>query len=413
METDRVILHCDLNNFYATAACRQNPELKGLPLAVCGNPAHRHGIVLAKSEEAKKYGVKTGEVLWQAQQKCPGLVTVPPDFSQYTRLSKEIQELYRTFTDQVEPFGIDECWLDVTGSSHLFGSGRDIADRLRQLVKDHDLTISVGVSFNKIFAKLGSDLKKPDGTTVITRENYRSLLWPLPVNDMMMVGRSTKTTLDRYGIYTIGQLAQASPVMLEKLFGINGRKLWDYANGRDESPVLSLETMAEAKSVGHGITCTRDLRNEKEALQILHFLAQRVARRLRESGFLAQSLSLIIRRPDLSFRSCQCPLQPAGRSAQLLVDEALALLRKHHHWQTPIRALSLQAGSLIHDDIPLQQCLWGGEDRRQQEEKLEAVTDQLRQRFGAGSIFRASLLLDMAVPEIYQGDFGVMPGSRV
>ncbi len=413
METDKIILHCDLNNFYATAACREHPELKGLPLVVCGNPAHRHGIVLAKSEEAKKYGVKTGDVLWQAQQKCPGLVTVPPDFPRYTKLSKEIQELYRTFTDQVEPFGIDECWLDVTGSRHLFGSGQDIADRLRQLVKDQGLTISVGVSFNKIFAKLGSDLKKPDGTTLITRDNYRSLLWPLPVNDMMMVGRSTKGTLDRYGIYTIGQLAQASPVMLETLFGINGRKLWEYANGEDQRPVLSFETIAEAKSVGQGITCTRDLQTEKEALQILHFLAQRVARRLREGRFLAQSLSLIMRSPDLSFRSFQCPLKPAGRSAQLLVDEASALLRKHHDWQTPIRALSLQAGSLIHDDTPLQQCLWGGENRRQQEEKLEAVTDQLRQRFGADSIFRASLLLDMAVPEIYQGDFGVMPGSRV
>ena len=234
---ERTILHCDLNNFYAGVACKKDPGLRGKPVAVCGNPAH--GIVLSKSQEAKKYGVKTGDVLWEAQQKCPGLIPVLPDFPAYLKFSREVQNIYRQYTDQVEPFGIDECWLDVTGSRRLFGDGAHIAEELRhRLVREMDLTISVGVSFNKIFAKLGSDMKKPDQTTLISRENYQKSVWPLPVEALLMVGRSTKKKLNQYGIYTIGDLARGSVSALEKLLWINGPKLRRYARGEDDSPVL-------------------------------------------------------------------------------------------------------------------------------------------------------------------------------
>lgn len=410
---ERVILHCDLNNFYANVACKMNPGLKGKPVAVCGNPSHRHGIVLAKSQEAKRYGVRTGDVLWEAQRKCPGLVPVLPDFPRYLELSRDVQNIYRRYTDQVEPFGIDECWLDVTGSRRLFGDGLQIADQLRDLVKQMDLTISVGVSFNKIFAKLGSDMNKPDGTTLISPENFHQVVWPLPVEELLMVGRATKKKLNHYGVYTIGDLAHSSVFTLEKLFGVNGRKLWRYAKGEDDSPVSRDSERAEAKSVGQGITCTHDLRSPEEASQIIHFLAQRVSRRLRESGVLAGSLSLYLRRSDLSGMGHQTHFDQPCRSSQELAAAARELMDLYYDWELPIRAISLQAGSLKAEDAPDQRSLWDLELASEREERLEAVTDQLRRRFGPQSICRASLLEGLAVPEIYQGDFSVLPGSRV
>lgn len=208
--TDRTILHCDMNNFYASVECLYNPALRGKPVAVGGDVEARHGIILAKNYEAKKYGVQTGEALWQAKQKCPGLTIVPPSFEKYLRFSRLAREIYGCYTDRIESFGLDECWLDLTGSERLFGGGKAVADKLRERIKfELGVTISVGVSHNKIFAKLGSDMKKPDATTVITRENYKDVVWPLPVSDLLFVGPATTRKLARYGIHTIGQLAQA------------------------------------------------------------------------------------------------------------------------------------------------------------------------------------------------------------
>ncbi|MDO4552747.1 MAG: DNA polymerase IV, partial [Bacillota bacterium] len=257
---DRTILHCDMNNFYASVELLSHPELAGRPVAVCGNPENRHGIILAKNGEAKAFGVVTAETVWQARKKCPGLVLLPPHHSRYARYSRLINEIYRQYTDMVEPLSIDESFLDVTGSLKLFGSGREIADKIRQQVKqEHGLTLSAGVSFNKLFAKMGSDYKKPDATTEITRENYQSLLWPLPVRQFYSVGGATAEKLREMGIRTIGDLARTDRQLLLAALGKNGGQLHDYANGLDQRPVALFEERRKMKSVGNGVTFRRDL----------------------------------------------------------------------------------------------------------------------------------------------------------
>lgn len=407
-------MHADLNNFYATVECVLNPALQGQAVVVCGNPAHRHGIVLAKNELAKAHGIKTGDVLWQAQQKCPNLIGVPPNFPRYLELSDKVRAIYARYTDQVEPYGIDECWLDVTGSTQLFGSGEAIALALRQAVRQElGLTISVGVSFNKIFAKLGSDYKKPDASTLITQSNYQQIVWPLAVSELFFVGRATSRKLNRYGIFTIGQLAQADPQMLEKLFGINGRKLWIYANGLDQAPVLRPEEVPEAQSVGHGITCVEDLHSPAEVKEVLIFLAQKIARRLRQTHKLAGQISLYLRCQDLSSLCHQKPLPFPDRCCETLVTAAMELLETNYTWAQPIRAISIQASHLVPEDQPTQLALWSPRPRQEKQDRLEAITDDLRRRYGKHIIDRASQLLDLKVPRNYQGDFAVLPGARV
>lgn len=248
---DRVILHCDLNCFFASVELLDKPALWEVPVAVCGDPASRHGIILAKNEPAKKRGVQTAETVWQAKKKCPVLVLLPPHHELYKEYSKKVNAIYERFTDLVEPFGIDESWLDVTGSLHLFGGdAKALADRIRETVKaETGLTVSVGVSFNKVFAKLGSDLKKPDATTVIDRDHWRDIVWPLPLGDMLFAGKAAQRTLGQYGIETIGQLAAQPEALPEQLLGKMGHQLWRYANGLDDSAVRPSHQREPVKSV--------------------------------------------------------------------------------------------------------------------------------------------------------------------
>ena len=258
---DRIILHCDCNCFYASCELLSHPDLRQLPVAVCGDPTERHGIILAKNEPAKRCGVKTAETIWKAKQKCPGLILLPPHHRLYAEYSKKINAVYGEYTDLVEPFGIDESWLDVTNSLHLFGGdARALADTLRGRIKrEFGLTISVGVSFNKVFAKLGSDYKKPNATTVIARDNWRDIVFPLPVGDLLFVGRSAQELLGRYGVRTIGELSKCSEEMLETLMGKMGSQLYRYANGLDDSPVRGAADREPIKSVGNSTTFRRDL----------------------------------------------------------------------------------------------------------------------------------------------------------
>ena len=248
---DRVILHCDLNCFYASVELLSHPELRTVPMAVCGDPASRHGIILAKNEPAKKYGVQTAETIWQAKKKCPDLVLLPPHHDLYRQYSRQVNAIYDTYTDLVEPFGIDESWLDITHTLHLLGGdAQAVANQLRERIKrELGLTLSVGVSFNKVFAKLGSDYKKPDATTVISRENWRELLWPLPVGAMLYVGGAAQKLLHQYGVDTLGQLAACKPTMLETLMGKMGPQLQACANGQDQDPVRSRYEAEPVKSV--------------------------------------------------------------------------------------------------------------------------------------------------------------------
>jgi DNA polymerase-4 len=265
MAEARTILHSDLNGFYASVEIMLNPTLRDKAVAVCGSTEHRHGIVLAKSEQAKKAGVKTGMVNWQAKLLCPDLIICHPQYEEYVKYSKLTREIYQRFTDLVEPFGMDECWLDVTGCRHCGGDGYAIAETIRRTVREElGLTVSIGVSFNKIFAKLGSDMKKPDAVTPIGESDFREKVWPLPASELIYVGRSTTRKLAVYGIHTIGDIARASPEFLKRLLGVNGLSLWTSASGLDCSRVMHMDTNIPAKSIGHGITCVADLNNSEE-----------------------------------------------------------------------------------------------------------------------------------------------------
>ena len=343
---ERVILHSDLNNFYASAECLDNAALRGKPVAVCGDPALRHGIVLAKSYEAKAFGVATGQAIWEARSRCPGLVVVPPRYDRYLELSHQVRELYLQYTDQVEPFGLDESWLDVGGSAALFGDGKQIADTLRRRVRGElGLTVSVGVSFNKVFAKLGSDYRKPDATTVITRENYRELVWALPVSDLLYVGPATTRKLGRYGVYTIGALARSSPEFLHAVLGKVGVMLWRFANGLDYSGVSPYYAMPPVKSVGNSTTAPRDLVSDDDVKITLYALCESVAARLREQRCLCSTVQLGIRDNTLLRYERQEKLTAPASNSTDLFDAAFRLFCTNRP-SRPVRSLSVRACGL-------------------------------------------------------------------
>ena len=388
---DRTILHCDLNGFFASVELLNHPELQDKPVAVCGDPESRHGIILAKNEPAKAYGIKTAETIWQAQRKCPDLVLLPSHHSEYRKYSKLINELYERYTDLVEPFGIDESWLDVTGSMHLFGgSGQAVADRLRREVKKQfGLTISVGVSFNKIFAKLGSDYKKPDATTVITRENFRDIVWPLPVTDLLFVGRSAAETLSRYGVRTIGELAAFDCNSLMSLLGKQGELLWQYANGLEDSPVAPAGTYVPPKSIGNGTTFSHDLQGKDQLREGLRPLAEQVAFRLRKHHMKCATLQLTIRDPHFRDICRQRPLSAPTYTSLELLRAAMEILSDCWSEDAPVRALTLTAQSLIPENQAVEQINLfdsNAPQRRAKREALERTLDQLRSKYGTGKI---------------------------
>lgn len=347
MSETRAILHSDMNAFYASVEMMLNPELRGKAVAVCGSTEKRHGIVLAKSELAKKAGVKTGMVNWEARQKCPELIMVPPQYDQYLKYSKLAHDIYYRYTDLVEPFGMDECWLDVTGSN-VFGSGMEIAEEIRQAVKDElGLTVSIGVSFNKIFAKLGSDMKKPDAITEITKNNYKEKVWPLSASELIYIGSATEAKLAKHGVRTIGELAAIDPEQLRYWFGINGLKIWKYASGADDSRVMHKDFVSPVKSIGHGITCTADLLNEEEVFKVMLELSQDVGHRLRVHGLAATGVQISIRKNDLHFDQYQCQLPVKTQLPSEIANAGFDLFQKRFCWDTPVRSITIRAVNLI------------------------------------------------------------------
>lgn len=388
---ERTILHCDLNGFFASVELLHRPELRDRPVAVCGDPEIRHGIILAKNEPAKAYGIKTAETVWQAKRKCPDLVLLPAHHDEYRKYSRLINDLYERYTDLVEPFGIDESWLDITGSMHLFGdSGQDVADRIRREVREQfGLTISVGVSFNKVFAKLGSDYKKPDATTVISRENFRTIVWPLPVTDLLFVGRSCADTLAKYGVRTIGQLAAFDRDALNKLLGKQGDQLWLYANGLDLSPVAPAGTYVPPKSVGNGETFPHDLLGYDRLREGLHPLCEQVARRLRRHHMKCTALQLTIRDPNFKDICRQRPLPAPTCTALDLLRSAMEILCDVWPQDAPVRALTITALSLVNEEQCIDQVdLFDTQApmRRAKRETLERTMDRLRNKYGQDKI---------------------------
>ena len=387
---DRVILHCDLNCFFASVELLDKPALWEVPVAVCGDPKSRHGIILAKNEPAKRRGVKTAETIWQARKKCPGLVLLPPHHELYREYSRRVNEIYDRFTDLVEPFGIDESWLDVTGSLHLFGGdARALADRIRATVRaETGLTLSVGVSFNKVFAKLGSDYKKPDATTVIARGNWRDIVFPLPVGDLLFVGRSAQELLGRYGVHTIGELSKCSEEMLETLMGKMGSQLYRYANGLDDSPVRGAADREPIKSVGNSTTFRRDLTRWDEVQSGISLLSDSVAMRLRRYGLYCGGVQVGIKNSRFQVFSRQTTLDHSTHLMREINDTALRLAKDLWKAPDPIRLLSVTALHLTEEAQSYRQLDLLGTDDTQQEkqEAVESAMDALRKKFGRGVI---------------------------
>ena len=390
---ERVILHSDLNNFYASVECLYHPEYRGKPLAVLGDPEARHGIVLAKNYEAKAFDVKTGDPMWMAQKKCPDIVFVPPHYDLYMKHSKLIREIYSEYTDKVEPYGLDECWLDVSGSTMLFGSGENIANEIRKRVKfELGVSVSVGVSFNKIFAKLGSDMKKPDATTVIESNRFKEIVWPLPVKELLYVGRATHAKLKRKGIFTIGDLANTNPENLRFWLGKMGIVLWQFANGLDTSPVSNIGAKSMIKTVGNSTTAPRDLITDEDIKITLMVLSESVSARLREYGFICRTVQIGIRDNELEWFERQGKLDIPNRTAKSIFELAFSLFKKYTNGK-PIRSLSVRACDLQPVDF-VQLSLLPDVEKLQKQEELEAAMDNLRNRFGHFSVQKGIMLCD-------------------
>ena len=399
---ERTILHCDMNNFYASVECMLNPSLRGHPVAVGGDVENRHGIILAKNYEAKKFGIQTGEALWQAKQKCPKLIIVPPHYEEYLKYSRLAHSIYADYTDLIEPYGMDEVWMDVTGSTKAFGSGEVIANTLRERIKyELGLTISVGVSFCKVFAKLGSDMKKPDAVTVIPKDSFRDIIWDLPASDMLGVGRSTEKLLSSYGIHTIGQLANAYPDLMQRKLGKNGMVLLAFANGEDRSKVAPQDYEPPMKSIGHGITTMQDLENNAEVWNIMLALTQDIGHKLRVYNKNAAGVAIYIRYIEdkqIAGKQWQCQLPVRTHSAAIIAKEAYRLFERSYGWEYPIRSVTVRAINLCSQDLPEQLQFFSDAATVERKEKLETAIEDIRRRFGKYSIQPACLCQNIKMP---------------
>lgn len=389
---ERTILHCDLNCFFASVELREHPELKNLPVAVCGDPGSRHGIILAKNEAAKTFGIQTAETVWQARKKCPELLFLTPHHRRYRDISHAVNALYQEYTDRVEPFGVDESWLDVTAQLPALGcTGRELADTLRRRMREEfDLTISVGVSFNKVFAKLGSDYKKPDATTVITPADVPSIVWPLPVGALLFVGRATQQTLEPYGVKTIGDLARFSPTALEAMLGKQGRQLYEYANGLDQDPVTLAGTDTAPKSVGSGTTFSHNLTTWEELKAGVAILCDNVAMELRKNAMVCRTLQVTVRDPKFKDICRQRPLSTPSQFSRELSAAALEILKGCWKPGAPVRALTVTAQNLQDQADAFEQTSLFSSDQavptRAKQAQLDAAMDTIRAKYGKKAI---------------------------
>ncbi len=391
----RVILHSDLNAFYASVECLYRPELKEVPMAVCGDPLKRHGIVLAKNELAKKMGVKTGEAIWEAESKCPGLTLTAPQGKLYQRYSQLVRSIYEEYTPYVEPFGIDECWLDITKTGR---DGYETAEELRlRIRREIGLTVSIGVSFNKIFAKLGSDLKKPDAVTEIKNEDFREIVWPLPVRNLLFVGRQTERKLALINIRTIGDLARCGPQFLQQHLGKWGLLLWQSAMGLDKQDVAKSGDYPPVKSVGNSMTAIRDLHAETEVKLIFTRLAEEVAMRLREEGLFCSTVQISLRDNELFSFERQRKLSRPTQCTSVILKTAMSLYHDEHYRTRPLRSLGIRCVDLSWADKGQQESFLPEAKSEARWLEVERTVDGLRSRYGEEAILRGRLLSDKAL----------------
>ena len=392
---DRTILHSDINCCYAAIEHLHHPELAGKPLAVGGDPEARHGIVLTADYLAKKPGVKTGMALWHAKQVCPEINFISPRMDLYLRFSKMAHEIYGEYTDLQEAYGIDESWLDVTDSVSLKGDGYRIAKEISNRMKSElGITVSIGVSFNKIYAKLGSDYKKPDVITTMYRDEFRDKAWGLPASDLLYVGRSTSVKLQRLGIRTIGDLARTDEKILHSQFGKMGDILWAFANGYDDSPVKYEDAHAPIKSIGNSTTTPRDLVNEQDVKIVLTILAESVAARLRENGFKCRVVEISVRDNELFSFTRQRKIDHATNVTREIAEEAFRLFQENYDWKKPIRSVGVRGADLVNDNYWDQIDLFSSVEFREKQMKVDTAVDDIRRRFGFYSVQRGLMYFD-------------------
>jgi len=373
----------DADAFYASVELLHNPKLRGKPVAVTGDIEARHGIILAKSQEAKKCGVKTGMALWQARQCCPDIIFLPPNYDQYLRFSRMLREIVGEYTDQLEGFGLDEMWADLS----ILGDGEYFAERIRRQVKyELGITVSVGSSWNKIFAKLGSDQRKPNGQFIVTRENFRQTVWSLPAEDLLGVGRATTRKLNNLGLRTIGDIATTPPEILKSHLHKWGLILHAFANGHDDSPVAPMDYVREAKTVGNSTTTPRDLENEQDCHIVFYNLAESVAERLRDLGLRGRVVQISLRDNTLYSFQRQMTLQTPTCLASELSAAAMQLLRTHYQWEKPLRSIGVRAMQLVPADAMEQLSFFEDVQARQRQETIERTMDGIRRRFGHHAI---------------------------
>ncbi len=384
---DRIILHSDANSFFASVEAAIDPGLKGKPVAVCGAIEERHGIVLAKSEEAKRTGITTGMTIREAKERCTELKVVKPHYDVYADYSDRLKAIYADFSDRIEPFGMDECWLDVSSAIKKYEDGALAADMIRaRTKKELGISVSVGVSFNKVFAKLGSDLKKPDGTTVITQSGFRKQLYSLPAGALLGVGRATRATLNKHGIYTIGQLAECDVSFLIKLFGKTGGGLWRYANGLDCSPVVTEIEAPPVKSVSHGFTPPKDLESNEEVKKLMYALCQEIGEKLRRHRLRCTGVGVFARDTGLKISSLQKKLLSASDNSAEIAGAAYALFMDNGGLKEPLRSLTVSAINLESSFMPQQTDLFTDCRRQEKRRELDKTIDKIRKRFGKGAI---------------------------
>ena len=402
---ESLYLHLDMNNFYASVECAERPELRDQPVAVAGDPKKRHGVVLAKNQIAKAYGVKTGDTLWEAQLKAPGIVFVPPRFDKYDKISKRMFGICNNFTCYVEPFGPDECWLDCSETVGLFGSGESIADALRERVRrELGITASVGVSFTKMFAKLGSDMKKPDGTTVISPADYREKVWPLSAEDLCGVGRRTYEKLRKMNLPRIGDLANSDERVIAKTFGKVGIDLRKTARGEEIGDVREAVVKRDVKSVGHGLTAMRDLTTWDDFATLIYYLSELISARLRKNNYKARGIYVGARAWSLAHRGKQTTLPYPVNSSADIAEAAISLLRTFYD-DEPLRSIDVSTFMLSPADAPLQLSFLDDSRKSAKSEKLDKTIENLRLKYGKNSVLRACHMQQNIFTDKDVGDF--------
>lgn len=401
----RVILHVDANSFYASVECAYDPDIRGKAVAVCGDPEARHGIVLTSTREAKSEGVKTGMAIWQAKQVCPNLIVLPPDYELYLHYSHMMQSILMDYSDNVEAFGLDENWCDVSTYTHTVQDGGKLADEIRQrMLQELGITVSVGVANNKVFAKLGSDMKKPNATTIIDPLHFREKIWDLPASELLYCGPKASSKLKQRNIHTIGDLAQADVELMQSALGKCGLMLKLFAMGMDKAPVMHVDAESAIKSIGNSTTTPVDMITIDDARCVFYLLAESVGARLREHGFRSKTISVSVRDTNLSWCTRQKTIRDATNITDEIAAEVMDLFMRHFTDTFPLRSVGIHCGSLVPDTQPIQLDMFGDIEARLRKERLDASLDGIRARFGHQIIQRGVVLVNRRVAEINPKD---------